>query len=294
LGAVRCQSAIVFKAECGTGCVSQYKIDFGVRKGERKVGRVHYLSLNYQLFNQSFFSVLVSRNVNGCSLPVSDIHPLLQGTFLQIDRSRLQFSLFFNGTKSTKGGSYAAPANVDQKSSEDSDGPCETEHPPINVGYALFIGLCFGGLTLVFGPGVSFDNKWGRLCAYLGMGIVWLGLLFWIMWGLFYHYTWGLPPNWIPERWNPCPQSQYRSTVPHVENGNCSASRGVSFTGLERGGADCGMLDLKWIEPRDVAACCTLLAHSSPDSARALLMFGGKKSFGIRTLSARNANRAAR
>ena len=61
LGAVRCQSAIVFKAECGTGCVSQYKIDFGVRKGERKVGRVHYLSLNYQLFNQSFFSVLVSR-----------------------------------------------------------------------------------------------------------------------------------------------------------------------------------------------------------------------------------------
>jgi hypothetical protein len=45
-----------------------------------------------------------------------------------------------------------------------------------------------------------------------GVGCVWLGLLFLIMTGL-HPYTWGLPPQWLPAKWNPCPQ-EYRDYFP--------------------------------------------------------------------------------
>jgi hypothetical protein len=49
-----------------------------------------------------------------------------------------------------------------------------------------------------------------------GIGCAELGLLFLVMGGL-HPYTWGLPPQWLPAKWNPCPQD-YRDYFSYGQN----------------------------------------------------------------------------
>jgi IS1 family transposase len=125
-------------------------------------------------------------------------------------------SLRLNRPQSRYRSTYTPPTNPYEQAGEESGGSCEDERPSLNARCVIFIFLCFGGLFLVFGPGVSFDNKWGRRCAYLGLGSCWLGLLFWFLSNVF-PYTWGLPPQWLPARQNPCRHSNYRQQRAHRE-----------------------------------------------------------------------------
>lgn len=117
----------------------------------------------------------------------------------------LQVDLPLDGPQGSDRSTYSAPANPYKQASENSGGSCEGERPSLNKRCVLFVLLCFGGLFFAFGPGVSFDNKWGRLCAYCGIGSCCGGLLFWFLSNTF-PYSWGLPPQWLPARWNPCEQ----------------------------------------------------------------------------------------
>jgi hypothetical protein len=128
-------------------------------------------------------------------------------------------SLHIDSDKSLIRHIYATEADHYKQAGEDSSETCESEHPSLGQRYVLFILLCFGGLFLAFGPFMSFNDQRGGWRTYLcGLGVVCceIGLLFWFMSGL-YPYSWGLPPQWLPAKWNPCPQS-YRQYFPHGEN----------------------------------------------------------------------------
>jgi IS1 family transposase len=56
-------------------------------------------------------------------------------------------------------------------------------------------------------------RTWHTALICCSVGCVGLSCLFMIMTGLHPH-TWGLPPQWLPQKWNPCPQD-YRDYFPH-------------------------------------------------------------------------------
>ena len=115
------------------------------------------------------------------------------------------------------GGVYATPADYNQKSSKESGSTCEDEHPSLNIRCVTFIVLCFGGIFLAFGPGMSLNNQRRVLRTSLvisGIGCCEIGLLFWFMTGVF-PFSWGLPARWLPAKWNPCKQSHHSQAFPH-------------------------------------------------------------------------------
>ncbi len=125
--------------------------------------------------------------------------------------------LFPDFPKSIIGGVYATPADYNQKSSKESGSTCEDEHPSLNIRCVTFIVLCFGGIFLAFGPGMSLNNQRRVLRTSLvisGIGCCEIGLLFWFMTGVF-PFSWGLPPRWLPAKWNPCKQSHHSQAFPH-------------------------------------------------------------------------------
>src|ERR1700733_13277895 len=56
---------------------------------------------------------------------------------------------------------------------------------------------------------------WHTALVCCGVGSVWIACLFLIMVGL-HPFTWGLPPQWLPAKWNPCP-ADYRDYFPHSQ-----------------------------------------------------------------------------
>ena len=126
-------------------------------------------------------------------------------------------SLAFNRIKSAQGGPNATMTYYDQEAREDSHSTCYTQRPSINGFLIIFLVTFLVGLILVFGPIDHFNNHWGFRCATnIGFGVCGLSLLFWFMAGFVFPYTWGLPPQWIPAQWNPCPQKDYQR-IPHGE-----------------------------------------------------------------------------
>lgn len=108
--------------------------------------------------------------------------------------------LSLNRTKGADGGADAAVADNYQEPSESGGCTSEDERPKLDTPCMLLIRLCSGGLFFAFGPGMGFSDKWGHLRAYLGIWAceAWdfLGIL-----GNPHPHTWGLPPGWIPRRW---------------------------------------------------------------------------------------------
>jgi hypothetical protein len=131
-----------------------------------------------------------------------------------------QVGLAIDLPKSSIRGINAAPTDYYQKTSKNRYGDCGAYRPSINLSFVIFIGLTLGGfLWSVFVP-FWIDDKRRILrtsAVCFGLELSEGGILFFIASG-FFPYTWGLPPNWIPERWNPCKQSQSQQEPAHVVN----------------------------------------------------------------------------
>jgi hypothetical protein len=65
---------------------------------------------------------------------------------------------------------------------------------------------------------------------FLGISIAISGCIAAAAWMTF-PFTWGLPPNWLPTKWNPCPKD-YRQDLPHGE----TVSQQVQSTITQCGG----------------------------------------------------------
>jgi IS1 family transposase len=134
-------------------------------------------------------------------------------------------SLLFYGPQSADGGLYATIADYKQTPSQDnqnarsnSGGDCETERPSIPILLGVVFGLVFSGLFCGVWAGVGLDDQWrGARAALVAVAFACseAGLFFLILTGVYPH-TWGLPPQWLPAKWNPCPQG-YRQHFPHVQ-----------------------------------------------------------------------------
>ena len=112
-------------------------------------------------------------------------------------------------------GLNAAPSDYQHESANYRTGDCRIERPSIPVFLGIVFGTVLGGFSFALWA-IKFDNSRPRLCDYLGtigIGCAELGLLFLIMIAL-HPYTWGLPPQWLPAKLNPCP-ADYRDYFPH-------------------------------------------------------------------------------
>ena len=130
-----------------------------------------------------------------------------------------QFHLSFNSFQTTNSGDYAAQANKDKRNGGDSGHACEQERPSLNVRCAIFGGLCLFGLGWGLSMALRIDNERDfrrAALSLLGAVVFGLGMSFWFFTFLHPH-TWGLPPQWLPEKWNPCP-ADYRDYFPHGQN----------------------------------------------------------------------------
>jgi hypothetical protein len=130
-----------------------------------------------------------------------------------------QRSLFLNRTESAYGGADAKIADYHQYAGERSDRNCRTDRPSINERFVIVISLVFGGFFWALYVSFRIYDKRRVLRAspaWLGLGLAEGGILFLIATG-FFPYTWGLPPQWLPEKWKTCRQSQGQSNFPHGE-----------------------------------------------------------------------------
>jgi hypothetical protein len=123
--------------------------------------------------------------------------------------------------KSANGGTHASNRGEHQNKGEPSISECEIERPPLNVVFPLCSGLLFGGLSGTFLVLMAFGINYKRRllrASLVGFGLVCSesGLLFMFATGA-YPYTWGIPPQWLPTKWNPCPKN-YRQYFPHGQN----------------------------------------------------------------------------
>src|ERR1039457_4723795 len=148
---------------------------------------------------------------NKLAVPLLNVQPLGHSYFLQ-------GKLPFDCLQRANGSAYTTPANHQQKAANARTGNCRIEPPPIQIFLVTVFSAVFGGFSFALWAILKFDNNRPRLCTYLGIagiGCAELGLLFLVMGGL-HPYTWGLPPQWLPAKWNPCPQD-YRDYSPHRE-----------------------------------------------------------------------------
>jgi IS1 family transposase len=131
-----------------------------------------------------------------------------------------QVSLSFNLTESPYGGYSSTEANDNQ--SERSVGcPFDSqERPPLGFQHTFFLCSIICGFLLALFMTLRIDNEWSRWRPYLvitGLAIAIGGCIAAAAW-LTFPFTWGLPPNWLPEKWNPCAQGKPDQTVPHELN----------------------------------------------------------------------------
>jgi hypothetical protein len=124
-------------------------------------------------------------------------------------------ALFVNSSKSANSKDNATYADEHQQSSGKRINDCETERPPIDVSLFIVFVFVFGGFigALLVALYVNYERRVLRaslICCSLTCGG--FGILFLLASGL-YPYTWGLPPQWLPVKWNPCPQN-YRQYFP--------------------------------------------------------------------------------
>ena len=101
----------------------------------------------------------------------------------------------------------------------------------------LFLCFGFGGLLLGFLPLFwclcvpSSINYQGILfrAAWLG-GAISSGTIVWFFLASVFPYTWGLPPSWIPNKWNPCKTCTANNIFTHRLNVSQKALTRYSFS----------------------------------------------------------------
>jgi hypothetical protein len=198
---------------------NDFELHDALRNSHRKSGLIQYVHLNPQ-------PVLRDRSGHQFRSPVVESYPRHEWNLHQVRLFFHPVSLFFNRLERPNSSTHAAPTNTYQQSSEPGDNNgnnrvenCKVERPTIPVYLGIVFGLVFGGILGVIGAGMGFNDEWrvwrtALICC--GVGSIWLACLFGIMSGL-HRYTWGLPPQWLPAKWNPCPQD-YRDYFPHGQS----------------------------------------------------------------------------
>jgi len=95
---------------------------------------------------------------------------------------------------------------------------CPSERPVIDIVFIVFLsGLFFGfGGSILVSFCVNDKRKFLRTALIWG-GLVWAvgGYVFLFATGFFPH-TWGIPPQWLPEKWKTCQQSTSNQQFPHT------------------------------------------------------------------------------
>jgi len=93
---------------------------------------------------------------------------------------------------------------------------CPSERPVIDIVFIVFLsGIFFGfGGSILVSFCVNDKRKFLRTALICG-GLVWAvgGYVFLFATGFFPH-TWGIPPQWLPEKWKTCQQSTSNQQFP--------------------------------------------------------------------------------
>jgi IS1 family transposase len=168
-----------------------------VADGNRKRSIVHEVHLNSKAIGWSLGS------------PVFKFYPLVE---LRLRQVRLPL----NFHESFLSGTYSPPSHDYQSTGEASSKDCGDYHPSINILFSVGLSLFFGGFNLALWATVHIENDrriLRRALTGFGIGCAEGVLVFWIAFG-FHPHSWGLPPQWLPAKWNPCPQD-YRDYFPH-------------------------------------------------------------------------------
>lgn len=188
-------------------CTGHGERNSSIRKPHWVSGRVADIYANVQHFPFSFKPHVAT--------PVAIFYPLLHSKFLKGNLAIHNVSLLFDSAKSSIGSFNGTRANYHQSEGEQRYRNCYTQRPSINTFLVIFVCSFLLGLLLTFGTIEHFDDHWGFRCTTsIGIGTCGLSLLFWFMAGFVFPWTWGLPPAWIPAKWNPCPQKDYQR-IPH-------------------------------------------------------------------------------
>jgi IS1 family transposase len=117
--------------------------------------------------------------------------------------------LLFNSLQSPDCSAYTKCSDHYQNSGEPGDSNCRTERPSVGELFVIFFALLFGGFFFSIYVALCIDYERRSLGSYLfwgGIAVSEIGLLLLVATG-FYPYSWGLPPQWLPARWNPCEKS---------------------------------------------------------------------------------------
>lgn len=113
------------------------------------------------------------------------------------------------------------------------------ERPSIDATMILFLCFGFGGLLVEFLPLywcllVPSSVNYQRLLFGVSLvgGCCASGAIVWFFLSGVYPYTWGLPPQWIPAKWNQCQENeQYRFSHPRIvlRNEYCAGVTGHCY-----------------------------------------------------------------
>jgi IS1 family transposase len=130
-----------------------------------------------------------------------------------------QVYLSFNQAKSTDRCANTTSADNHQGQSKKRSESCEVERPGIVPVFFIAFSLVLGGLGGAFWVLFNInDNRCALRTTLFCVGVTCgaIAFPFYFLTALAFPYTWGLPPQWLPAKWNPCPQDDYQR-VPHGE-----------------------------------------------------------------------------
>jgi IS1 family transposase len=191
---------------------------------ERKRTLVHDLKFNLQLprlLRQRAGSLYQAT----CPIPHRD--PLSHGGCQQIRLALHQIALLFHplplvlyANQGTNGDNNSDGSGEREKARQKRIDECQIERPSLDVLFPVCALLFYGGFGWSILVAFRVNHKRRILCASLISGGVLCSLfaLFWAFMVCCLHpYTWGLPPQWLPQKWNPCPQ-EYRDDFSHNKN----------------------------------------------------------------------------
>lgn len=115
--------------------------------------------------------------------------------------------LLLYDSQSVISGSYAVTSDNDENNSTESYYCGATYRPEINHGMVIIFSLFFGGFfwSLWVSKYINEERRFLRM-AYVGFSLCSLTMLYFVLW-LFHPFTWGVPPGWLPKKWNPCEEN---------------------------------------------------------------------------------------